>query len=96
MKMKNIMIAVAAFVVGAAAGWFASGVANSPVDGPDRARCPRCADADGVGCATIPDVGSSAAKTKHKAPLLSAESEWTSPVEQPVEKIERECRRQGC
>ena len=86
MKKKKVIIAVALFAAGAAAGWFASGVANSPDDDLGRARCPRCADAGGMGRVAIPDVGSSAAKPKQKAPILSAESEWAPPVELPGEK----------
>lgn len=86
MKKTNIIIAVAALVVGVAIGWFAAGIANSPVDGPDRARCPRSADADGMGRVSIPDVGSSAVKPKRKAPTCVAESERMSPAELSGEK----------
>ena len=86
MKKTNIIIAVAALVVGVAIGWFAAGVANSPVDDPGRARCPRCADAGGVGRVAIPDVGSSAAKPKRSAPAPSAESERKASVELSGEK----------
>ena len=86
MKTKNVIIAVAALVVGVAIGWFAAGVANSSGDDPGRACCPRCADAGGVGRVAIPDVGSSAAKPKRSAPTPSAESERKASAELSGEK----------
>lgn len=95
MKKTNIIIAVAALVVGVAIGWFAAGVANSPVDDPGRARCPRCADAGGVGRVAIPDVGSSAAKLKRSAPPRSAESERKASAELSGEKPEENAGEQA-
>ena len=73
MKTKSVITAIAAFAVGAVIGWFAAGVANSPVDDTGRARCHRCADAGGVGRVAMPDVGSSAAKPKRSAPTRCLE-----------------------
>lgn len=56
MKLKNVMIAVAALVVGAAAGWFVRGVGEWGT-GNGRARCPQRADDGGLGQATLPVDG---------------------------------------
>ena len=86
METKTILIAVALFAAGAATGWYAAGVANSPVEAPGKARCPRSADADGVGRASIADVGSFAAMPKRKVPIRSAKSEPMALVESSGEK----------
>ena len=74
MDAKNILFAILALAVGAAAGWFAAGVG--------RARCPQRADGGGLG-QTAPPVHRngqdarcpsrvSAAKPKRKAPIRSS------------------------
>ena len=72
MQKKNVIIAVAALAVGVAVGWFARGVGESSFA--------KATEDRREGRASV------AAKPKRKAPLLSAESEWAPPVEQPVEK----------
>ena len=62
--MKKVIIAVAALVVGVAAGWFAGGAG--------RARCPQRADCGGLGQAPSPAARAVAAKPKRKAPIRSS------------------------
>ena len=52
MKMKNIIIAVAALALGASAGWFVRGVGEWGT-GNGRARCPQRADDGGLGQAPL-------------------------------------------
>ena len=54
MKMKNIIIAVAALAVGAAVGWFAGVLGNGERGmGNGWARCPQRADGGGLGQAPL-------------------------------------------
>ena len=77
MKGRCVIIALAATAVGAAAGWFAAGTANSSADDIGRARCPQRADCGGLGQAALPAERSNAtaravaAKPKRKAPIRS-------------------------
>ena len=74
MNAKNILFAILALSVGAAAGWFAAGAG--------RARCPQRADGGGLGQALLLVAGNGqdarcpsagrAAKTKRKAPIRSS------------------------
>ena len=88
--MKNVIIAVAAFAAGAAAGWFAAVAANSSADDTGRARCPQRAESDGSRQTAIPE-----AKPKRKAPTRSVESERKAPVEAPDEKPKEIVEEQG-